>query len=352
MKKPKFQKLLIDNNLITQEKLDQDLSNSNYVHITEAIDEYAKIILNNIVNREIILEPLKNFTIKEGSKIRKISEESAEQQIYEYIAQYALQPLFQAKIWAFQYGSIQNKGGLKAKNRLHKLYKQCYKKKNFVAIKCDIQKAYPSTSLDIIMKLLQRDIHKNKPLLWFIQRITSNYTNNSLIIGGYLSCWLFNYLMSYLLRELMNHCCIRRNKKYNSAYKCVCYADDFIVFGQKNRLIKALKHITVWAKKNFNLTIKSQWQISNLNKKEYIRTLGYKISYNYVKITNILFLKIRKVLLKANSQKRFLSVKTAQNIISYWGWLKYVDNTHLLHKYQIPYLLLQSKKKVIKQYAN
>lgn len=78
MKKPKFQKLLIDNNLITQEKLDQDLSNNNYIHITEAIDEYTKIILNNIINREITLEPLKNFTIKEGNKIRKISEESAE----------------------------------------------------------------------------------------------------------------------------------------------------------------------------------------------------------------------------------------------------------------------------------
>lgn len=150
----------------------------------------------------------------------------------------------------------------------------------------------------------------------------------------------------------MNHCFIRRNKKYNSVYKCVCYADDFIVFGQKNRLIKALKHITVWAKKNFNLTVKSQWQISNLNKREYIRTLGYKISYNYVKITNNLFLKIRRVLLKANSQKRLLSIKTAQNIISYWGWIKYIDNIHLLYKYQIPYLLLQSKKKVIKQYAN
>lgn len=81
MKKPKFQRLLIDNNLITQEELNQDLSNNNYVRITKAIDEYAKIILNNIINREITLEPLKNFTIKEGNKVRKISEESAEQQI-------------------------------------------------------------------------------------------------------------------------------------------------------------------------------------------------------------------------------------------------------------------------------
>lgn len=313
MKKPKFQKLLIDNNLITQEKLDQDLSNKNYVHITKAIDEYAKIILNNIVNREITLEPLKNFTIKEGNKIRKISEESAEQQIYEYIAQYALQPLFQAKIWAFQYGSIQKKGGLKAKNRLHKLYKQCYKKKNFVAIKCDIQKAYPSTKLDVVMKFLKRDIHKNKALIWLIETVTSNYPNGSLIIGGYLSCWLFNYVMSYVLRELMNHHAVRRG-----------------------------------------LTIKPQWQITNLSKQEYIKTLGYKISYNYVKINNELFLKIRKQLIKANKKykrQKKLTLKRAQTIISYWGWIKYIDNIHLLYKYQISNLLLQAKK-VTKNYAN
>lgn len=354
MKKPKFQKLLINNNLITQEKLDQDLSNKNYVHITKAIDEYAKIILNNIVNRKITLEPLKNFTIKEGNKIRKISEESAEQQIYEYIAQYALQPLFQAKIWAFQYGSIQKKGGLKAKNRLYKLYKQCYKKKNFVAIKCDIQKAYPSTKLDVVMKFLKRDIHKNKALIWLIKAITSNYPNGSLIIGGYLSCWLFNYVMSYVLRELMNHHAVRRGKRHNSVYKCVCYADDFIVFGQRGRLIKALKHLTIWAKKNCGLTIKPQWQITNLSKQEYIKTLGYKISYNYVKINNELFLKIRKQLIKANKKykrQKKLTLKRAQTIISYWGWIKYIDNIHLLYKYQISNLLLQAKK-VTKNYAN
>ena len=142
-----------------------------------------------------------------------------------------MRPLFQAKIYAFQYGSIPDKGGLRAKNRIYKLYKQCYKKKDFVAIKCDIQKAYPSTKLDVVMKFLKRDIHKNKALIWLIETIISNYPNNSLIIGGYLSCWLFNYVMSYVLRELMNHHAVRRGKRYNSVYKCVCYADDFIVFG-------------------------------------------------------------------------------------------------------------------------
>ena len=108
-------------------------------------------------------------------------------------------------------------------------------------MKCDIKKAYPSTSTELVMSLLRRDIHKNKSLLWLIERIMSNYPNEKLLIGGYLPCWLFNYVMSYVLRYLMSHYKTRRGKKIRLIEKCVCYADDFIIFGTKTNLIKALK---------------------------------------------------------------------------------------------------------------
>ena len=78
MRNPKFQKLLIDNKLMSQEQIDYDLNINDYTYITEAIDKYSEIILEHIKNRNIQLEPLKHFTIKEGHKIRDISEESAE----------------------------------------------------------------------------------------------------------------------------------------------------------------------------------------------------------------------------------------------------------------------------------
>src|SRR5699024_9867346 len=113
-------------------------------------------------------------------------------------------------------------------------------------MKCDIKKAYPSTSTELVMSLLRRDIHKNKSLLWLIERIISNYPNEKLLIGGYLPCWLFNYVMSYVLRYLMSHYKTRRGKKIWFIEKCVCYADDFIIFGTKTNLIKALKLTKGW----------------------------------------------------------------------------------------------------------
>ena len=36
------------------------------------------------------------------------------------------------------------------------------------AVKCDAEKAYPSITVECSMKLLRRDIGKNKILLWFL----------------------------------------------------------------------------------------------------------------------------------------------------------------------------------------
>ncbi len=41
----------------------------------------------------------------------------------------------------------------------------------------------------------------------------ANYPDGVLLIGGYLPCWLFNYVMSYVLRYILSHRKVRPRQK-------------------------------------------------------------------------------------------------------------------------------------------
>ena len=88
----------------------------------------------------------------------------------------------------------------------------------------------------------------------------SNYPGNHLCIGGYLPAWLFNYVMSYVLRYIYQQAQIRRGKRNRLVYAVVCYADDFTIYGDVSKLRKAMKKATVWAHDKFGLKIKDIWQ--------------------------------------------------------------------------------------------
>lgn len=126
------------------------------------------------------------------------------------------------------------------KRKIERLLRKKFQGK-VVAVKGDVTKAYPSVTVPIVMEMLRRDIGKNKVLLWFLEALMSNYPGNHLCIGGYLPAWLFNYVMSYVLRFLYEQAQIRRGKRNRLVYAIVCYADDFSIYGDVSKLKKAMK---------------------------------------------------------------------------------------------------------------
>ena len=92
--------------------------------------------------RDVTFAPVRQFELRDRGKVRQICEESADQQVFEYIAQYALTPLFRAKILPCQYGSIPGKGQVCGKRKLERILRhQLHGKTD--AVKCDIKKATP-----------------------------------------------------------------------------------------------------------------------------------------------------------------------------------------------------------------
>lgn len=343
-----FQRLLCKTGKITKREIAEDQLNKDFKRTLEAESEVAKMLTQKIINRDLQLQPIRQFQRVDGltHKLRDICQESPEQQVYEYIAVYALKPLFRAKILPIQYGSIPNKGGVAGKRKIERLLRRKLKNK-VVAIKGDVTKAYPSVTVPIVMEMLKRDIGKNKVLLWFLGALMSNYPGNHLCIGGYLPAWLFNYVMSYVLRFLYEQAQIRRGKRNRLVYAVVCYADDFTVYGDISKLKKVMKKATVWAHDKFGLKIKGIWQFYNVasfeDEKENhkarmkgskkrtpgVDMMGYVVRRRYTIIRGRVFRRIRRQTLRAwmDYKKRgYIHWWRACRIAAYKGWVKHSNS--------------------------
>jgi hypothetical protein len=350
-----FQRLLCKTGKITKREIVEDQLNKDFKRTLEAESEVAKMLTQRIINRDLQLKPIRQFQRIDGltQKLRDICQESPEQQVFEYIGVYALKPLFRAKILPIQYGSIPNKGGVAGKRKIERLLRKKFHGK-VVALKGDVTKAYPSVTVPIVMEMLRRDIGKNKVLLWFLGALMSNYPGNHLCIGGYLPAWLFNYVMSYVLRYIYEQAQIRRGKRNRLVYAIVCYADDFTIYGDVSKLKKAMKKATIWAHDKFGLKIKDIWQFyqvasfdeerENLEERRKgskkrtpgVDMMGYVVRRRYTTIRGRVFRRIRRQVLRAWEDfkaKGFIPWWRACRIAAYKGWIKHSNSLKFRMKY-------------------
>lgn len=350
-----FQRLLCKTGKITKREIVEDQLNKDFKRTLEAESEVAKMLTQRIINRDLQLKPIRQFQRIDGltQKLRDICQESSEQQVFEYIGVYALKPLFRAKILPIQYGSIPNKGGVAGKRKIERLLRKKFHGK-VVALKGDVTKAYPSVTIPVVMEMLRRDIGKNKVLLWFLGALMSNYPGNHLCIGGYLPAWLFNYVMSYVLRYIYEQAQIRRGKRNRLVYAIVCYADDFTIYGDVSKLKKAMKKATIWAHDKFGLKIKDIWQFyqvasfdeerENLEERRKgskkrtpgVDMMGYVVRRRYTTIRGRVFRRIRRQVLRAWEDfkaKGFIPWWRACRIAAYKGWIKHSNSLKFRMKY-------------------
>ena len=148
LKKASFRNLLLSTGKITKEQLAQERRDHSCNQILVAIDEVAEWAVERISERDLQLKPVRQFTREDGhsGKVRDICQESPEQQVFEYIAKYSLEPLFRAKLLHCQYGSIPGKGQLGGKRRIERMIRKKFHGK-IDEVKCDIKKANPSTTI-------------------------------------------------------------------------------------------------------------------------------------------------------------------------------------------------------------
>ena len=356
-----FRRILCKTGAITRQEIAQDQLSGDMHRVREAEKALSVMLTDRIIARELKIKPIRQFERVDGltNKLRELCQESPEQQIYEYIAAKALKPLFKAKLFKSQYGSIPKRGGVAGKRKIERLLRRKFKGQVAV-IKGDIAKAYPSVTVSLTIKMLRRDIGKNRMLLWFVGEVMKNYPDGHLCIGGYLPAWLFNYVMSYVLRYLYDQAQIRRGKRQRLVYAIVCYADDFAIYGDMSKLKKAMKKATVWASTELGLNIKKAWQFYRIkdfeaekeNHKERLKgskkrtegvdMMGYVVRKRCTIIRGRVFRRIRRQTIRAWNDLKAMGYVPwwrACRIMAYKGWVVHSDSRKFADKYDFYKLL-------------
>lgn len=195
--------------IITEEKYREMLSG--------LINDIAKDIYKEIVNKKIELEPIKyKFRYDRSSqKIRKIGLASIKQQVYDHIMVRVCKEMFMNKIGTYQCASIKGRGQVFGKNVIETWIRMKPKQCKWIW-KGDVRKFYPSVPHDKLKNLLRRDI-KNNDVLYVLFFLIDTYGDKGLCIGSYLSQFLANYYLSYAYHFLSEKCLtIRKKKKWYS----------------------------------------------------------------------------------------------------------------------------------------
>lgn len=370
LRRSDFRGLLIKEGKISNKEIAEERLSGNREKIYAAEERVADWLTERIRKRNLKLKPIRQFEREDGltHKVRNICQESPEQQIMEYMAVNALQPLFRAKLLPCQYGSIPGRGQVGGKRKIERILRRKHRGR-IDAVKGDIKKAYPSVTIDCVMRLLRRDIGKNKVLLWFIEALMSNYPGGHLCIGGYLPSWLFNYVMSYVLRYMMNCESSRRGKSHKLALTVVCYADDFTIFGYFSNLKKVMKMTSRWCETTIGLRMKLAWQIYHIASYEEekvqkaarkagckkrtpgVDMMGFVVYRTYTIIRGRVFRRMNRQMLRAARELRtlgYIPIWRAVRLMSYKGWLKYSNSEIYRKKYDVEKILQKAVLSVSK----
>lgn len=185
------------------------------------------------------------------------------------------------------------------------------------------------------MELLQRDVHKNKTLLWFVGALleTHKEVTTGLAIGSYLSQWLCNYALSHLCRYLEGLEKVRRKRngtvqRQRVVRHCLFYMDDFVIIGTRAAdMDKAMKQATIWAAENLGITIKPDWGRIDL-KAGAVDIMGFVVGYKGTRIRRRIYRRIRRQFLRAARNLQTLGYIPhwrARKISSYKGYFKHTN---------------------------
>lgn len=309
--------------------------------VERTIDMIVDEIYQEISSGDIELRKIKYRQIEDGmtNKVRTIGSESIKHQIYDYIAVNGLMEMFNKKLGKYQCASLPGKGQAYGRKWLEYWIRKDGKIKYYQ--KFDVQKAYQSIDLNLVKKLLRKDV-KNDTLMYIIDKLLDMF-DNGLMIGSYLSAYLCNYVMSYAYHFIEDNCYyIRRGKRIRMVRYQLWYMDDGVIIGNSKKGVKmAFRAIKKFMAGELGLTLKL-CKICKVDD-EPIDMMGFVFRRRKTTIRAKIFLKARNLYLRMIRQKR-ISLQKARRAMSYYGWFKSTDSLPFKINLGLKYLIKKCKR--------
>lgn len=220
-----------------------------------------------------------------------------------------LEPMFLAMFTANSYSCIKGKGihaalrDLRTSLRDEAGTKYC--------LKLDIKKFYPSIDHAVLKQLLRRKI-KDQDLLWLLDEIIDSA--DGLPIGNYLSQYLANFYLTYFDHWLKEEKAVKHYFRY---------ADDIVILSDsKEELHYLLAEITTYLSSRLNLEVKGNYQVFPVAARG-IDFIGYVSFHTHTRL--------RKSI-KQSFARMMAKEPKMESIVSYYGWAKHCNSSHLLKK--------------------
>jgi len=300
-------------------------------------------IQNEIINWDIKFPPVwyREKIDASSGKIRRIGIQNIKQQIYDYIAVEALQPILK-RIGEHQYASIKGRGTLKGARAIRRWLRN--RKLTYVA-QSDVKKCYESIDREKLMQFLEHYI-KNDLLLKLIRKLIYSF-EKGLSIGSYLSQFLCNLYMSILYHEVSeNMYRIRKHRngikeRINLVKKKVFYMDDVLLAGTNKKDIKKAMKLFIRKAKELGLTIKPTFRIYRIDG-TFVDMMGYRIYQYKITIRRRVFRRVRKSYAKVRKlyeTHKPIPVKWAKRCSSYYGYLVNTDSKHIRKRWKVKKML-------------
>lgn len=270
-----------------------------------------------------------------SGKIRRIGIQNIKQQLYDYIAVEALNPVLK-RIGEFQYASIKGRGTTKGKEVIARWLKN---RSMRYFVKLDVRKCFESIDHNLLIKVLEKHV-KNEKLIWLIKTLISSF-EKGLSIGSYLSQYLCNLYMSIIYHYIMEGLYkIRRGKRVNLVRHCLIYMDDILLIGsQKRDMNKAVKQV-IMKSKEMGLEIKPNYQIKPIDG-NCIDMMGFKIYRTHTEIRGRIFLRVRRSFRIARNH---ITIRTAKKCISYYGYLKHTNSKRIIRRWKVRKIIRKCKE--------
>lgn len=300
----------------------------NAEHGSEAalVDEIA----SELRERNLSLRPIHRYKRREpcGGKERVIGVESVKQQVCDYVAVTALEPLLTAKTGYYQTSSVKGKGQLFAARAA----KRWMRDSSYWA-HLDIRKCYPSISGEVVMRILRKHV-RSDDVLYVCETLLGTY-DGGLEIGSYFSLRISQLVLSYGYHHVESLRKERRGKSRPLVSHQLWYADDIYLFGSDKRDLKsAARSLEAFLLSELGLSVKP-WKVCRCDC-EPVDVAGFVLRRERATLRAGIFLRARRAFRRFSAKG---GLRLARRACSYWGWFKHTDSTRFVEKSGIKNIL-------------
>ncbi len=298
------------------------------------IDEIA----TEAMGRSLWFRPIRRYTRREptNGKVRVIGVESVKQQVVDYMAVLAMQPLLDAKLGHWQVAGVSGRGQMACRRAMRKWVRE-----GGYHVKVDIRKCYPSISHDVIRGLVRR-YTKSEDLWYLVDALLATY-GSGLEIGSFFSLHMANLVMSFAYHHLEGLHKERRGRKVALISHQLWHLDDGLILSRDKRNLKvAVRSLERYMRERFGIEFKG-WKVARTTDVEPLDMGGFVVRESRITLRPSTWLRASRAFIRFGRRR---GVRLAQRVVSYWGWLRHTDSRRIVRSNGLYGLFVRARRVV------